>query len=94
MGPLPLIAAKHQSSGPENCRLNSDRKSHYVRKIKQVQIVRPFGSGWIFCAFAQFSAAIEAAHFPADLRNAALSAFEEGAPFMGTALAAHKQCLQ
>ena len=25
------------------------------------------------------------------LRNAAMSAFEEGAPFMGTALAAHKQ---
>ena len=25
------------------------------------------------------------------LRNAALSAFEEGAPFMGTALAAYKQ---
>ena len=41
----------------------------------------------------QFSAAIEAAHFPADLRNAALSAFEEGAPFMGTALAAHRQCI-
>ena len=41
----------------------------------------------------QFSAAIEAAHFPADLRNAALSAFEEGAPFMGTALAAYKQCI-
>ena len=31
------------------------------------------------------------AHFLADLRNAALSAFEEGAPFMGTALAAYKQ---
>ena len=39
----------------------------------------------------RFSAAIEAAYFPADLRNAALSAFEEGAPFMGTALAAYKQ---
>ncbi len=26
------------------------------------------------------------------LRNAAMSAFEEGAPFMGAALAAHKQC--
>ncbi len=55
--------------------------------------MRPFGSGWIFCAFAQFSAAIEAAHFPADLRNAALSAFEEGAPFMGTALAEYRQCI-
>ena len=27
------------------------------------------------------------------LRNAALSAFEEGAPFMGTALAAYRQCI-
>ena len=26
------------------------------------------------------------------LRNAAMSAFEEGAPFMGAALAEHKQC--
>ena len=42
----------------------------------------------------QFSAAIGAVHFPADLRNAALSAFEEGAPFMGTALAAYKQCIE
>ena len=39
----------------------------------------------------QFFAGIGPAHFPADLRNAALSAFEEGAPFMGTALAEHKQ---
>ena len=27
------------------------------------------------------------------LRNAALSAFEEGAPFMGTALAEYRQCI-
>ncbi len=41
----------------------------------------------------QFFAGIGPAHFPADLRNAALSAFEEGAPFMGTALAEYKQCI-
>ena len=41
----------------------------------------------------RFSAGIGPAHFSADLRNAASSAFEEGAPFMGTALAEHKQCL-
>ena len=46
--------------------LNGSRKSHFVRKIKQVQIVRPFGSEWIFCAFAQFSAGIGPAHFPAE----------------------------
>jgi hypothetical protein len=41
----------------------------------------------------RFFAGIGPAHFPADLRNAALSAFEEGAPFMGTALAEYKQCI-
>ena len=41
----------------------------------------------------RFSAGIGPAHFLADLRNAALSAFEEGAPFMGTALAAYRQCI-
>ena len=51
-------------------------------------------SGWkYFPHEVRFSAAIGAAHFLADLRNAALSAFEEGAPFMGTALAAYKQCI-
>ena len=42
------------SLNPENCRLNGDRKSHYVRKIKHVQIVRPFGSEWIFCTKCNF----------------------------------------
>ena len=28
-----------------------------------------------------------------NLRNAAMSAFEEGAPFMGTALAEYRQCI-
>ena len=32
--------------------------------------------------------------FSGSLRNAALPAFEEGAPFMGTALAAYKQCIE
>ena len=41
----------------------------------------------------RFSAGIGPAHFPADLRNAALPAFEEGAPFLGTALAAYRQCI-
>ena len=48
------------------CRSNTCRKSHFVRKIKQVQIVRPFGAGRHFLRIAQFSAAIEAAHFPAE----------------------------
>ncbi len=42
------------SLNPENCRLNGDRKSHYVRKIKHVQIVRPFGTEWIFCTKCNF----------------------------------------
>ena len=37
-----------------------------MQKIKQVQIVRPFGARWHFLRIAQFSAAIEAAHFPAE----------------------------
>ena len=41
----------------------------------------------------RFFAGIGPAHFLADLRNAASSAFEEGAPFMGTALAAYRQCI-
>ena len=59
----------------------------------EILTMRPFGGRRDFLHEVQFSAAIEAAHFPADLRNAALSAFEEGAPFMGTALAEYKQCI-
>ena len=53
------------SLNPENCRLNGDRKLHYVRKIKHVHIV----TAWVRMDFlheVQFSAAIEAAHFPAE----------------------------
>ena len=39
----------------------------------------------------QFSAAIGAAHFPAVFEMLPCQHFEEGAPFMGTALAAYKQ---
>ena len=62
-------------------------------KSASVALKTSLGPNGIFCAFAQFFAAIGAAHFLADLRNAALSAFEEGAPSMGTALAAYKQCI-
>ena len=48
------------------CRSNTCKKLHFVQKIKQVQIVRPFGASWHFLRIAQFSAAIEAAHFPAE----------------------------
>ena len=64
--------------------LQNDIQAPSILKYRQAKI---------FCTKCTFSAAIEAAHFPADLRNAALSAFEEGAPFMGTALAAYKQCI-
>jgi hypothetical protein len=41
----------------------------------------------------QFSAAIEAAHFPAPQIDA-LQQSREGAPFMGTALAEYGQCIE
>ncbi len=74
------------------------RKSHCVRKI----IARPiffilfqnyFGAGRIFCAFAQFSAGIGPAHFPAAFRMLLSQHSKEGAPFLGTALAEDKQCI-
>ena len=64
--------------------LNGSRRL-LTQKILQIGIV---GVRMDFLHEVQFSAGIGPAHFPADLRNAALSAFEEGAPFMGTALAA------
>ena len=63
--------------------------------LTQKIIIRPYQAGPVyFLHEVQFSAGIGPAHFPADLRNAALSAFEEGAPFMGTALAEYKQCIE
>ncbi len=56
--------------------------------------MRPFGAGRHFLRIAQFFAGIGPAHFSADLRNAAMSAFEEGAPFMGTALAEYRQWIE
>ena len=69
------------------CCLNSSRKL-LTQKILQIRIV---GGCIDFPHEVQFFAGIGPAHFLADLRNAALSAFEEGAPFMGTALAEYKQ---
>ena len=79
------------SLNPENCRLNGNIKSHFVRKIKHVYIVKLLCVRMDFLHEVQFFAGIGPAHFPADLRNAALSAFEEGAPFMGPALAEYRQ---
>ena len=59
---LETMGFNSPSLNPENCRLNGDRKSHYVRKKKQVHIV----TAWVRMDFlheVQFSAAIEAAHF-------------------------------
>ena len=88
-----MIAAKHQSAGPENCRLNGDRKSHYVRKIKHVQIVTIWDR-MDFLHEVQFSAAIEAAHFPAAFGMLLSQHPKEGAPFLGTALAEYKQSIE
>ena len=46
--------------------LNGSRKLHFVQKIKQVQIMRPFGAGLHFLRIAQFFAGIGPAHFPAE----------------------------
>ena len=53
------------SLNPENCRLNGDRKSHYVRKIKHVQIVTIWDR-MDFLHEVQFSAGIGPAHFLAE----------------------------
>ena len=55
---------------------------------------RPYHYNWgrrFFCAFAQFFAGIGPAHFPAAFGMLLSQHPMEGAPFMGTALAAHKQ---
>ena len=78
-------------------------RSNTCKKLRNAQKILRLHAVWYsynlhldpndFLHEVQFSAAIEAAYFPADLRNAALSAFEEGAPFMGTALAEYEQCI-
>ena len=76
---------------PENCRLNVDRK--LLTQKKKFSSISIICGRMDFPHEVRFSAAIGAAHFLADLRNAALSAFEERAPFMGTALAEYRQCI-
>ena len=68
------------------CRSNTCRKLHFVQKIH----LDPDNTDLLFFLRMQFSAAIEAAHFP-DPQIDALQQSREGAPFMGTALAAYKQ---
>ena len=73
--------------------LQENVQVQYLQKIATQKIRLDHNisvSGWIFCALAQFSAAIEAAYFP-DPQIDALQQSREGAPFMGTALAACKQ---
>ena len=81
------------SLNPENEQVQYLQKIALRAENPAVPSVFYYLDSFYFLHEVQFSAAIEAAHFPADLRNAALSTFEEGAPFMGTALAAHKQCI-
>ena len=44
------------------------------------------GAGWIFCAFAQFSAGIGPAHFPVAFRMLLSQHSKEGAPIHGDGL--------
>ena len=74
------------------CCLNGSRKLHFVQKIRLDRIILYLGPEdflricAIFCRYWTCT-------FSGSLRNAALSAFEEGAPFMGTALAENRQCI-
>ena len=72
------------------CCLNGSRKL-----LTQKIFICPYNHLWpygfsarsaIFCRYWTCT-------FSGSLRNAALSAFEEGAPFMGTALAEYRQCI-
>ena len=76
--------------------LPENEQVQYLQKIAQMrkkylrpQIINDTAEAY-FLHEVQFSAAIEAAHFP-DPKIDALQQSREGAPFMGTALAAYKQ---
>ena len=64
MGPLPLIAAKHQSAGPENV-LPQWQQKIADAKIMMVDIMTGFGSAY-FLHEVRFFAGIGPAHFPAE----------------------------
>jgi hypothetical protein len=70
------------------CRSNTCKKL-LCRKSIRTQIFSDSVEAY-FLHEVLFSAAIEAAHFP-DPQIDALQQSREGAPFMGTALAAYKQ---
>ena len=77
--------------------LQENVQVQYLQKIAQMrkkslrsQICNDTDEAY-FLHEVQFSAAIEAAHFPAAFGMLLSQHPKEGAPFMGTALAAHKQ---
>jgi hypothetical protein len=77
--------------------LQENEQVKYLQKIAQMrkkslrpQIINNMVEAY-FLHEVQFSAAIEAAHFPAAFGMLLSQHPKEGAPFMGTALAAYKQ---
>ena len=89
MGPLLRMQTRlHFEDLPEN------EQVQYLQKIAQMRrkytsvpnSVSHYLDMFYFLHEVQFSAAIEAAHFP-DLQIDAMQQSREGAPFMGTALA-------
>ena len=82
------------SLNPENVQVQYLQKIALRAENPAAPSVFYYLDSFYFLHEVQFSAAIGAAYFPADLRNAALSAFEEGAPSMGTALAEYRQSIE
>ena len=79
--------------------LQENEQVQYLQKIAQMRkkSIRPHIFNDTVEAYflhkVQFSAAIEAAHFP-DPQIDALQQSREGAPFMGTALAEYIKCIE
>ena len=98
-----LVVSAGKCAGPipaENCfaenpfgpkQMTTRKSEHFNPKLSSS---RHISTRSIFCAFAQFSAAIGAAHFPAAFGMLLSQHPKEGAPFLGTALAEYKQSIE
>ncbi len=78
---------------PENVLPPIGSRKSLTRKIRLVRVI----TFWVRTDFpheVRFSAGIGPAHFPAAFRMLLSQHSKEGAPFMGTALAAYRQCIE
>ena len=87
LGPNGLVVSARKCAGPipakNCCAENLPRPYHYMLCARMD-----------FLHEVQFSAAIEAAYFPAAFGMLLSQHPKEGAPFLGTALAAYKQSIE